>query len=111
MVLELRRVHSVLRIICRVLVQVGHKNGLTVGRLDVLSRAAIAVTTSADFLYARAWSQLSEMLRHETRLGRTYKVERAVDFVKLGTENGSKEVGHVCGSVGERTKCGDNRTD
>jgi len=87
-VLELRRVHSVLGIVCRVLVQVGHKNGLTVGRLDVLSRAAIAVTTSADF-----------------------KVERAVDFVKLGTENRSKKVGHVCGSVGESTKCGDNRTD
>lgn len=54
MVLELRWVHSVLGIVRRVLVEVGHENGLTVGRLDVLSRAAIAVTTSADFLYARA---------------------------------------------------------
>jgi hypothetical protein len=56
-VLELRWVHSVLGIVRRVLVEVGHENGLTVGRLDVLSRAAIAVTTSADFLDARAWSQ------------------------------------------------------
>lgn len=77
-VLELRRVHSVLGVVCRVLVQVWHEDGLTVGRFDVLSRAAIAVTTSADF-----------------------KVERAVDLVKLGTENGSKKVGHDCSSVEE----------
>jgi hypothetical protein len=84
-VLELRRVHSVLGVVCRVLVQVWHEDGLTVGRLDVLSRAAITVTASADF-----------------------KVERAVDLVKLGTENGSKKIGHDCGSEEERMKCGNN---
>lgn len=49
-VLELGRVHSVLGVVCRVLVEVGHEDRLAVRGLDVLSRAAITVTARADFL-------------------------------------------------------------
>ena len=72
MVLQLSRVHSILRVVGRVLVQVRHEDGLAVGRLDVLPRAAIAVSTSADF-----------------------EVERAVDFVELCAENGGEEISHL----------------
>lgn len=66
MVLNLARVHLVFRIERWVLVEVWKEDGLRVGRLDVFSRAAIAVTAGADFV-----------------------VEGAVDFVLLGTKDGS----------------------
>lgn len=53
MVLQLRRVHTVLRVVGGVLVEVGHQDGLAVGGLDMFSGAAIAVTTGADFLCER----------------------------------------------------------
>ena len=38
----------------------------------------------------------------------TYKVEGTVDFVKLGTENGGKEIGHLERLVYVRLRgCGD----
>jgi hypothetical protein len=83
-VLELRRVHAVLRVVGRVLVQVGHEDGLTVRRLDVLSRATVSVTAGTDF-----------------------KVERAVDLVKLGAENRSQKVSHVGLSRVERGELAD----
>lgn len=84
--LHLLGVHLVLRIILRVLVQVRQQDGLTVRRLDVFARAAIAVTAGTDLV-----------------------VETAVDFVLLGTEDGGEVVGHdggfracVGGCDGER---------
>lgn len=52
MILQLRGVHPVLGVVGGVLVEVGHEDSLTVGGLDVLSGAAIAVATGADFLIA-----------------------------------------------------------
>lgn len=60
-----------LGIISRVLIEVGHENGLRVRRLDVLARAAIAVAAGADFV-----------------------VEGAVDLVLLRAEDGGEIVGH-----------------
>ena len=71
MVLHLAGVHLVLRIVGRVLVHVRHENGLRVRRLNMLARAAIAVSARADFV-----------------------VERTIDLVLLGTEDGRKVVGH-----------------
>ena len=51
--LQLRRVHPVLGVVGRVLVQVGHEDGLAVGGLDVFSRAAVAMTAGTNFLYKR----------------------------------------------------------
>lgn len=51
-ILQLRGVHPVLGVVGGVLVEVGHEDGLAVGGLDVLSGAAIAVATGADFLIA-----------------------------------------------------------
>ena len=49
-VLQLRRVHAVLGVVRRVLVQVRHQDRLTVRGLDVLSGAAVAVAASTNFL-------------------------------------------------------------
>jgi hypothetical protein len=49
-VLQLGGVHAVLGVVGRVLVEVGHEDGLAVGRLDVFSGAAVAVAAGADFL-------------------------------------------------------------
>jgi len=70
-VLQLTRVHLVLGIVGWVLVQVGKEDGLRVGGLDVFSGAAVAVAAGADFV-----------------------VERAVDLVLLGAEDGGEVVGH-----------------
>lgn len=67
MVLQLRRVHLVLGIVRRVLVQVRQQDGLGVGRFDVLPAAAVAVPAGADFV-----------------------VEGAVHFVLLGAEDGGE---------------------
>ena len=49
-ILQLTCIHLILRIIGRVLVEVGQENGLGVRGLDVFSRAAVAVATGADFV-------------------------------------------------------------
>jgi hypothetical protein len=71
--LHLLRVHLVLRVVRRVLVQVREQDGLAVRGLDVFARATVAVTAGADFV-----------------------VEGAVDLVLLGTEDGGEVVGHDC---------------
>ena len=73
-VLQLARVHLVLGVVGRVLVEVGQEDGLRVRGLDVLAAAAVAVAAGADFV-----------------------VEGAVDFVLLGAEDGG-EVAVVWGS-------------
>jgi hypothetical protein len=73
--LHLLRVHLVLGVIRRVLVQVGQEDRLRVRRLDVLSRAAVAVAAGADLV-----------------------VEGAVDLVLLRSENGGEVVRHFCGA-------------
>ena len=110
MVLQLTGVQPVLGVVGRVLVQVGHEDGLAVGRLDVLSGAAIAMAAGADFLIhankpkvqrgslsdkvcERKWKKLGREEERE-RERETYKVERAVDFVKLCAEDGGQEIGH-----------------
>lgn len=65
-VLQLVLVHFVLGVEGWVLVEVREQYRLRVGRLDVLSRAAVAMAARADFI-----------------------VEAAVDFVLLGAEDGS----------------------
>jgi len=49
-VLQLHGVHLVLGVVRGVLVEVGEEDGLGVGRLDVLSRAAVAMSARADFV-------------------------------------------------------------
>jgi hypothetical protein len=49
-VLELARIHAILRVVCGILVQVRHEDGLAVGRLDMFSRASITVSAGTDFL-------------------------------------------------------------
>ena len=66
-VLQLARVHLVLRVVGRVLVEVGQEDGLRVRGLDVLAAAAVAVAAGADLV-----------------------VEGAVDFVLLGAEDGGE---------------------
>lgn len=66
-VLQLGRVHLVFGVVGRVLVEVGQQNGLRIGRLDVLARAAVAVAAGADFV-----------------------VETAVHFVLFGAEDGGE---------------------
>lgn len=70
-ILHLAGVHLVLGVVGRVLVHVRHENSLRVRRLDMLARAAVAVSACADFV-----------------------VERTIDLVLLGTEDGCKVVGH-----------------
>ena len=66
-VLQLARVHLVLGVVGRVLVQVGEEDGLRVGGLDVLAAAAVAVAAGADLV-----------------------VEGAVDLVLLRAEDGGE---------------------
>lgn len=76
MVLQLTRIHLVLGIVGRVLVQVGEQDRLTVGGLDVFSRAAVAVAARADLV-----------------------VERAVYFVGFSAEDTGEVVRHGEGVV------------
>ena len=70
MVLQLRRVHLVLGVVGRVLVQVRQQDRLRVGGLHVLPRAPVAVPAGADLV-----------------------VETAVYFVLLGAEDGGEVAG------------------
>lgn len=70
-VLHLAGVHLVLGVVGRVLIHVRHENGLGVRRLDMLARAAVTVSACANFV-----------------------VERTIDLVLFGTEDGCKVVGH-----------------
>lgn len=74
MVLQLARVHLVLRVVRRVLVQVGQEDRLRVGGFDVLAAAAVAVPAGADFV-----------------------VEGAVHFVLLRAEDGGEVAGGFVG--------------
>lgn len=76
-VLQLARIHLVLRIVGRVLVQVRQQDRLRVRRLDVFARTAIAVAAGADLV-----------------------VKGAVDFVLLGAEDGGEVVGHIAADWG-----------
>ena len=69
--LQLLRIQLGLWVVCRVLVQVWEENGLGVGWLDVLSRAAVAVAAGPDLV-----------------------VEGAVDFVLLSAEDGGEVICH-----------------
>jgi len=71
MVLKLARIHLVLWVVRRVLVQVRQEDGLRVRRFDVFSRAAVAVPAGADLV-----------------------VERAIYFVGFGAEDGREVVRH-----------------
>lgn len=71
-VLQLRGVHAVLGVEGRVLVQIGHEDGLRVRRLDVLATAAVAVAAGTDLV-----------------------VEGAVDLVLLSAKDGGEEIGHL----------------
>ena len=73
-VLQLARVHLVLRVVGGVLVEVREEDCLGVGGFDVFSRAAVAVAACADFV-----------------------VEGAVDFVLLGAKDGGEVICHVGG--------------
>ena len=70
MVLQLARVHLVLGVVGRVLVQVRQEDGLGVRGFHVLAAAAVAVPAGADLV-----------------------VEGAVDFVLLRAENGGEVAG------------------
>jgi len=70
-ILQLGGVHLALGVVGRVLVQVRQQDGLRVRGLDVLARAAVAVSAGADFV-----------------------VEGAIDLVLLGSEDGGQVVRH-----------------
>ena len=70
-VLHLTGVHLVLGVVGRVLVHVGHQDGLRVGRLDMFAGASVSVSACTNLV-----------------------VEGAIDLVLLGTENGSEISGH-----------------
>lgn len=53
-VLQLRRVHAVLGVVRRVLVQVRHQDRLTVRWFDMFAGAAIAMAAGTDFLQRKA---------------------------------------------------------
>jgi len=76
-ILQLACVHLVLRVVSRVLVEVGEENRLAVGRLDMLSRTAVAVPACTDLI-----------------------VEGTVDFVGFSAENAGEVVRHVEGGGG-----------
>ena len=83
-ILQLTRVHLVLWVVGRVLIQVWEEDGLTVGGLDVFSRAAVSVAAGADLV-----------------------VERTVYFVGFGAKYASEVVGHCGGCevvVGRRRR-------
>ena len=71
-ILQLARVHLVLGVVGRVLVQVRQEDGLGVGGFDVLAAAAVAVAAGADLV-----------------------VEGAVDFVLLRAEDGGEVAGRT----------------
>jgi len=71
--LHLLRIHLVLGVVRRVLVQVRQQDRLRVRRLDVFSRAAVAMTARANLV-----------------------VEGTVYFVLFGAEDGGEVVGHGC---------------
>ena len=50
MILQLTRVHLVLRIVCRVLVEVREEDGLRVRRLDMFARTTITMTAGSNFV-------------------------------------------------------------
>lgn len=70
-VLQLRRVHLVLGVVGWVLVQVRQQDGLRIGGLDVLARAAVAVPARPNFV-----------------------VEGAVDLIGFGAEDAGEVVRH-----------------
>lgn len=70
-VLHLTGVHLVLGVVGRVLVHVGHQDGLRVRGLDMFAGASVSVSACTDLV-----------------------VERAIDLVLLSTENGSEISGH-----------------
>jgi len=74
-ILQLTRVHPVLGVVGRVLIEIWEENGLAVRGLDMFAGATIAVAAGADFV-----------------------VKRAVYFVLLGAEDGGEVVCHFCGS-------------
>lgn len=75
-VLDLARVHLVLGVERRVLVEIGHEDRLRVRRLDMLARASVPVATGADLV-----------------------VEGAVDLILLGAEDGGEVVRHDCSAL------------
>jgi hypothetical protein len=75
-VLQLARIHLVLRVVGWVLVQVWEEDGLAVGGLDVFATAAVPVSACADLV-----------------------VEGAVYFVGFCAEDAREVVGHC--EVGE----------
>jgi len=76
MVLQLAGIHLVLGIVGRVLVEVGKQDRLAVGRLDMFSRAAVAVPACADLV-----------------------VEGTVNVVGLCAEDACEVVRHGCGGL------------
>jgi hypothetical protein len=50
MVLQLASIHLILRIISRILVEVGQEDRLAVGGFDVFPRASVAVSARPDFV-------------------------------------------------------------
>jgi len=73
-ILQLTRIHLVLGIVRRVLIEVGEEDGLRVRGLDVFARTAVAVAAGADLV-----------------------VEGTVYFVGFSTEDTGEVVRHVDG--------------
>ena len=84
-VLQLGRVHAVLGIVGRVLVKVGHEDGLAVGGLDVFSRAAVAMSAGTNFLMREG-----AMARKLAMLNRRHECEAVVHW--LWTGEGSSDL-------------------
>ena len=76
MVLQLARIHLVLRVVGRVLVEVGEEDGLRIRWFYVFARASVAMPACADFV-----------------------VEATVYFVLFGTEDGREVAGGKVGML------------
>ena len=72
MILQLRCIHPVLVIKSRILVEVGHEDGLAVAWFHMLARASVTVPAGANLV-----------------------VETTVDLILLCAKDGGEEVRHV----------------
>lgn len=93
-ILQLRGVHAVLGVEGGVLVQVRHQDRLAVGRLDVFSRATVAVAAGADLVVEGAIHLFRLWLR--ARAGKVSRVlltkGSPTKGLTLGREGGRKHV-------------------
>lgn len=97
-VLQLARIHLVLGVVRRILVEVRKEDGLRVGRLDMFARTPIAVTACSDFVVERTVDL------YHLSVQSTARECDATYLVLLGSEDGREIIGHSDGRCKKRGK-------